>query len=107
MTTTVLGTFKKTGDAFTGMIHTLAFKAQIDLLPLDGAASDGAPSYRVYHLKREIGAAWLKRARKSDKEFLSLKITDLAFGANPVYPALVESTTAKDTWNLLLNPSRD
>lgn len=105
--TTFLGTFKRVGDTFTGTIHTLAFKAQIEVTPLDGAAGEGAPSYRVFHAKREIGAAWVKRARKNDREFLSLRITDLAFGDRPVYPALVQSTQAADTWNLLLNPSRD
>jgi uncharacterized protein (DUF736 family) len=100
--TTFLGTFKKTGNAFTGTIHTLAFKAQIDLLPIEGS-SEGAPAYRVYHKEREIGAAWVKRARKSDQEFLSLKVRDLAFGSNPVYPALVQSTRDAGSWNLLLN----
>ena len=104
--TTFLGTFKKTGNAFTGTIHTLAFKAQIDLLPIEGS-SEGAPAYRVYHAKREIGAAWVKRARKSDTEFLSLKVRDLAFGPEPVYPALVESTATPGTWNLILNGQRD
>lgn len=102
MTTTFLGTFKKTGAAFTGTIQTLAWKAQIDLLPIEGS-SEGTPAYRVYHKEREIGAAWVKRARKSDQEFLSLKVRDLAFGPNPVYPALVQSTRDAGSWNLLLN----
>ncbi len=107
MTTTFLGTFKKTGDAYTGTITTLAWKAQIDLLPIEGN-SEGAPAYRVYHAKREIGAAWCKTTRKDpNKEFLSLKIRDLAFGPEPVYPALVESAATPGTWNLLLNGSRD
>lgn len=103
-TTTLLGTFKKTGSAFTGKIVTLAWSAQIDLLPVEGAA-EGGPAYRIYHAKREIGAAWVKTTRKDPaKEFLSLKIRDLAFGSEPIYPALVQG---KDGWNLLLNGSRD
>lgn len=106
MSTTFLGTFKKVGETYTGTIHTLAWKAQIDLLPIEGN-SEGAPSYRVHHAKREIGAAWVKRARTSGTEFLSLKLRDLAFGPEPVYPALVESTATPGTWNLLLNGQRD
>lgn len=106
MTTTFLGTFKKTGDAYTGTIQTLSWKAQIDLLPVEGS-SEGAPAYRVYHAKREIGAAWIKHARNSGAEFLSLKLRDLAFGSEPVYPALVQSTATPGTWNLLLNGQRD
>lgn len=103
--TTHLGTFKKTGETFTGKLVTLAFSAQIDLLPLEGG-SDGAPDYRVYHKDREIGAAWVRRARKTDAEFLSLRIVDPAFGPCAIYPALVESKTAGQ-WNLLLNGQRD
>ena len=103
--TTHLGTFKKNGTAFTGKITTLAFSAQIDLMPLEGG-SDGAPDYRVYHKEREIGAAWVRGARKRDAEFLPLKITDPALGPCAVYPALVQSKTV-GTWNLLLNEARD
>lgn len=104
--TTHLGTFKKIGDTFTGKLTTLAFSVQIDLLPIEGG-SDGSPDYRVYHKEREIGAAWAKRARKSDAEFLSLRIVDPALGACAIYPALVQSTKTPDTWTLLLNGQRD
>jgi uncharacterized protein (DUF736 family) len=103
---TFLGTFKRTGNAYSGTLSTLAFSAQIDLTPVDGGG-EGAPSHRIFHKDREIGAAWTKTARKSGAEFLSLKIRDLAFGPHPVYPALVQSTTTKDAWNLLLNEARD
>lgn len=103
---TFLGTFKRTGNAYSGKLTTLAFAAQIDLLPVDGGG-DGAPSHRVYHKDREIGAAWTKVARKSGSEFLSLKIRDLAFGSAPVYPALVQSAKDANSWNLLLNEARD
>ena len=101
---THLGTLKKVGDSFTGKITTLAFSTQIDLLPLAGG-SDGSPDYRVLHKDREIGAAWAKRARKSDAEYLSLRIMDPAMGPCAVYVALVESKTA-GTWNLLMNEAR-
>lgn len=104
MTTTVLGSFKKVGEAFSGKIVTLAWSAQIDILPIEGA-TEGSPAYRVYHAKREIGAGWVKATRKdASKTFLSLKLRDLAFGSEPVYPALVEG---KEGWTLLLNGSRD
>lgn len=106
MTTTNLGSFKKSGDGFVGNIHTLAFSAKIDLMPVEGGG-DGSPAYRVSHKGREIGAAWVKTSRKSGAEFLSLKVVDLAFGGSPVYPALVESTAQPGTWNLLLNGQRD
>lgn len=102
--TTNLGTFKRVGETYTGKLTTLAFSAQVDLLPVEGGG-DGAPDYRVYHKDREIGAAWVRRARKSDTEFLSLKLIDPALGPCAVYPALVESKTP-GTWNLLLNEQR-
>lgn len=101
---TTLGTFTKTGDTYTGELTTLAFSARIDLLPVEGGA-DGAPDYRVYHGKREIGAGWTRRAKRSDAEFVSLKLIDPPLGPCAIYPALVESREA-GTWNLILNEQR-
>ncbi len=99
--TTHLGTFRKVGEAFSGKIQTLAFSADLDLLPVEGG-SDRAPDYRIYHQKREVGAAWLKRARKTETDYLSLKISDPALGSLPIYPVLLPSERGPD-WNLLLS----
>ncbi|WP_291821182.1 DUF736 domain-containing protein [Bosea sp. (in: a-proteobacteria)] len=99
---TFLGTFIKTGEAFSGKLSTLSFSADIDLIAVEGG-SDQAPDFRVYHGSREIGAAWVKRARRSESDYLSLKIQDLALGSLPVYPVLVQSEREPNTWNLLLN----
>jgi uncharacterized protein (DUF736 family) len=98
---TLLGVFAKIGSGFSGRVQTMAFTAQIDLTPNEGALGR-QPHFRVYHGAREIGAAWLKRSR-SETEYLSLKITDLAFGGAPVYPILVKSERSPASWNLLLS----
>ncbi len=101
-----LGTFKKNGSAFQGTITTLAIKAKLDLIPVEGGG-DSSPDYRVQHSGREIGAAWVRRARKSDAEFLNVRVQDPALGPTPVYLALVESTREPGNWALLLNEARD
>ena len=58
-----IGTFKKTGNNYTGEIFTLSLQAKGVRLVRDLRASgENAPSHRVLDGRAEIGAAWTKKS---------------------------------------------
>ena len=95
----IIGNFTKDGAGYTGNIETLAFRAKLTLEPNTNKKSDKAPDYRVVHIAdgftSEIGAAWIKTARKSGAQYLSLSIHDDPTLAGPINCRLVK-TGAED-----------
>jgi uncharacterized protein (DUF736 family) len=77
----IIGTFKKDGAGYAGIIETLTLKAKITFEPLE-KRSDSAPDFRVFHLTKEfsseIGAMWKKTSREG-AEYLSGSIDDPSF----------------------------
>jgi uncharacterized protein (DUF736 family) len=88
----IIGTFKKDGAGFAGMIETLTLKAKVTIEPVE-KRSDTAPEFRVFHIAEsfssEIGAAWKKTSRKGS-EYLSLSIDDPGL-AEPIHCRLVKT----------------
>ena len=83
-----IGTFKKTGNEFTGEIVTLSVQAKgVRIVPDTRATSENAPSHRVLVGRVEIGAAWSKRSNEG-RDYLGLKLDDPSFTA-PIYANLV------------------
>ena len=66
-------------------------------MPKEG---EKAPDYRVTASGVEFGADWLRSARESGAEYLSLKLDDPSFTA-PVYATLVagERGAHKQIWS--------
>jgi uncharacterized protein (DUF736 family) len=91
----IIGKFTKDGAGFTGIIETLAFKAQLTLEPVTNKKSDKAPDFRVVHIAEgftsEIGAAWKKTGKSSGAEYLSLAIHDDPALAVPIHCRLVKT----------------
>lgn len=84
-----IGTFKKTGNDYTGSITTLSVQAKgVRIVPEENRANDNAPSHRVFVGKAEIGAAWTKRSNEG-RDYLGLKLDDPSFTA-PIYANLFE-----------------
>jgi uncharacterized protein (DUF736 family) len=82
-----IGTFKTTGDEFTGEIVTLTVQAKkVRIVPSEHRPSDAAPTHRVFVGQAEIGAAWTKTSQ-GGREYLSLKLDDPSFAA-PVFANL-------------------
>ena len=83
-----IGTFKKTGDEYTGEIVTLTVQAKkVRIVPADKRPSDSAPSHRVLVGQVEIGAAWTKTSQ-GGRDYLGLKLDDPSFAA-PVFANLI------------------
>ena len=84
-----IGTFKKTGNEFTGEIVTLSVQAKgVRIVPDTRATGENAPSHRVLVGRAEIGAAWSKRSGEG-RDYLGLKLDDPSFTA-PIYANLFD-----------------
>ncbi|MFD1797067.1 MULTISPECIES: DUF736 domain-containing protein [Paracoccus] len=84
-----IGTFKKTGNEFTGEIVTLSVQAKgVRIIPDTRATGENAPSHRVLVGRAEIGAAWSKRSNEG-RDYLGLKLDDPSFTA-PIYANLFD-----------------
>ncbi len=94
-----IGTFKKSGNDYTGDIVTLSVQAKgVRITAQDNRTNDNAPSHRVFVGKAEIGAAWTKRSNEG-RDYLALKLDDPSFTA-PIYANLFDDEGA-DTFSLI------
>ena len=94
-----IGTFKKSGDEYTGEIVTLNVQAKnVRIVPDTNSASDNAPSHRVLVGRAEIGAAWSKRSNEG-RDYLGLKLDDPSFTA-PIYANLFDDEE-NDSFSLI------
>jgi uncharacterized protein (DUF736 family) len=84
-----IGTFKKSGNEFTGEIVTLSLQARnVRIVPEGRATGENAPSHRVFVGRVEIGAAWSK-ASNEGRKYLGLKLDDPSFTA-PIFANLFD-----------------
>ena len=94
-----IGTFRKTGNEYTGEIVTLSLQTRnVRLVPETRATGDNAPSHRVYVGRAEIGAAWSKTSNEG-RDYLGLKLDDPSFTA-PIYANLFDDEDG-DTFSLI------
>jgi uncharacterized protein (DUF736 family) len=83
----IIGTFTKFENGFTGTIKTLSLNVKaVRFIPAEGDSERG-PDFRVF-AGSELGAAWKKTARETQREYLSVKLDDPSFAA-PIYASLV------------------
>ena len=85
---TTIGNFVTKDGKITGKIHTLALNAGLDLLSKH-QHRPGAPAYRVFSARSEVGAAWEKTAESSGRKYLSVRLDDPSFAA-PIFANLIE-----------------
>lgn len=96
-----IGTFKRSGNEFSGSIITLSVQAKnVRIVPEDARPNENAPTHRVYVGRVEIGAAWSKTSNEG-RDYLSLKLDDPSFTA-PIYANLFAEG---DDYNLIWSRS--
>ena len=94
-----IGTFKKSGNGYTGDITTLSVQAKgVRVTAEENRSNDNAPTHRVFVGKAEIGAAWTKRSTEG-RDYLSVKLDDPSFTA-PIYANLFDDEGA-ETYSLI------
>ena len=100
-----IGTFKKSGNGYTGDITTLSLQAKnVRIVAEESRSNENAPSHRVFVGRIEIGAAWTKRSNEG-RDYLGLKFDDPSFTA-PIFANLFEDEGG-ETYSLIWSrPSR-
>jgi uncharacterized protein (DUF736 family) len=84
-----IGTFKKTGNEFTGELVTLSLKANnVRIVPEANRSGENSPSHLVFVGRAEIGAAWSKRSNEG-RDYLGLKLDDPSLLA-PIFANLFD-----------------
>jgi uncharacterized protein (DUF736 family) len=100
-----IGTFKKSGNNYTGEIVTLSVQAKnVRIVPEETRSNDNAPSHRVFVGKAEIGAAWSKRSNEG-RDYLGLKLDDPSFTA-PIFANLFDDEGGEGYSLIWSRPSR-
>ena len=87
-----IGTFTTTKNGFTGQINTLALNIKARFERVENP-SDNGPQFRIFSGAVELGAAWQKQAKGTERDYLSVKLDDPSFPA-PIYGSLVETDEA-------------
>lgn len=94
-----IGTFKRSGNTYTGTVNTLAVQAKnVRIVPEENRGNDNAPTHRVFVGTVEVGAAWAKRSN-DQRDYLGLKLDDPSFTA-PIYANLFDDEGG-DTYSLI------
>ncbi len=89
-----IGTFKKSGNDYTGDIVTLSVQAKgVRIVPQESRSNDNAPSHRIFVNRAEIGAAWSKTSNEG-RDYLAVKLDDPSFTA-PIYANLFDDEDGK------------
>jgi len=77
---TTIATLTQRGDSFEGMLHTLAVKAPISLIPNPRKRSDAAPDYLVTCRGFELGGGWKRTGKDSGEDYVSVSIASPEIG---------------------------
>ena len=101
-----IGTFTSTANGFTGTIKTLNLNVKARIARVENP-SDKGPHFRIFAAGNvELGAAWQKTAKESERDYLSVKLDDPSFPA-PIYATLIEVDGQDGLQLIWSRPNRD
>lgn len=100
-----IGTFTATDNGFSGAIKTLNLNVKAKFVRVE-TPSDKGPHFRIYSGSVELGAAWQKVARDTERDYLSVKLDDPSFPA-PIYATLIEVEGEEGLQMIWSRPNRD
>lgn len=101
-----IGTFTSNGSGFVGTIQTMTIKKTPARFVRVENPSDKGPHFRIYAGAVELGAAWQKTAKETERDYLSVKLDDPSFPA-PIYATLVEVEGEEGLQLIWSRPNRD
>ena len=95
-----IGSFTAGKDGYVGTIRTLTVNVKARIVANDQKRSDGAPDFRIYAGRAELGAAWRARTGGGEpRDYLSVQLDDPSF-PEPIRAALFEEDGAAFlVWN--------
>ena len=95
-----IGSFTAIPDGYSGTIRTLTVNVKAKIVANDQKKSEGAPDFRVYAGRAELGAAWKAQTNSEEpRDYLSVQLDDPSF-PEPIRAALFEDDGAAFlVWN--------
>ena len=95
-----IGSFTAGKDGYTGTIRTLTVNVKARIVANDQKKSDGAPDFRVYAGRAELGAAGKAQTNGEEpRDYLSVQLDDPSF-PEPIRAVLFEEDGAAFlVWN--------
>lgn len=89
-----IGSFTAGKEGYSGTIRTLTVNVRAKIVANDAKKSDGAPDFRVYAGRAELGAAWKARTNGEEpRDYLRVQLDDPSF-PEPIRAALFEDDGA-------------
>jgi uncharacterized protein (DUF736 family) len=104
-TMATIGTFTSTGNGFSGAIKTLNLNVKAKFVRVENPSEKG-PHFRIYSGNVELGAAWQKVAKDTERDYCSVKLDDPSFPA-PIYATLIEVEGEEGLQLIWSRPNRD
>jgi len=101
-----IGQVTRVGNGFKGHIKTLAFRAEINIVPNADKKADNQPDFRVLSGGAEVGAGWTRKSESSGNEYVSLSLADPSFGPKKLYANLgrVAGQESEDLLAIIWSP---
>ncbi len=101
-----LGIVTETETGFEGTLAMMSLSTPIRIVRNGEKSSDTQPDFRIYAGSKssDIGGAWLRKAKNSGREYLSLTLADPAIGPHKVYANLAPVKGKKGRHVILWNP---
>lgn len=95
-----IGSFTAGKDGYVGTIRTLTVNVKARIVANDQKRSEGAPDFRIYAGRAELGAAWKAQTNgEESRDYLSVQLDDPSF-PEPIRAALFEADGAAYlVWN--------
>ena len=89
-----IGSFTAIPNGYSGTIRTLTVNVKAKIIANDQKRSEGAPDFRVYAGRAELGAAWKAKTNGEEpRDYLSVQLDDPSF-PEPIRAALFEEDGA-------------
>lgn len=101
-----LGYVSETKTGFDGMLSMMNLSAAIRIAKNEEKSIDGQPDYRIFagETTTEIGGGWLRKAKTSGREYVSITLADPQIGPRRIYANLAPVKGKKGRHVILWNP---
>ncbi|MEQ8301345.1 MAG: DUF736 domain-containing protein [Hyphomonas sp.] len=101
-----LGYVSETKNGFEGALAMMNLNSPIRIEKNAEKVSDGQPDYRIFagETSTEIGGGWVRKAKASGREYVSLTLADPQISARKIYANLAPVKGKKGRHVILWNP---
>lgn len=101
-----LGYVTETESGFEGALNLMSLNASIRIVRNGDKTVETQPDFRVYAGRKgsDIGGGWLRKAKSSGREYVSLTLADPAIGPRKIYANLAPVKGEEGRHVILWNP---